>query len=256
MKRFGQCFLILLVITITGCQKEFEWTDSPLDSTLELRFKATVGTDPLVFGNTYSNAFSEIFSVKTFKFYIHGIHLINTVNGAGFRIAKDDHYLIDFTGSSANPISVHIPSGTYDQLSFIIGVDSIRNVSGAQTGALDPGHGMFWTWNTGYIMAKLEGNSPAAATQNNTVQFHVGGFRSGESVLRTVNFDFAPGHMIETSSGTKSRVSISADLNAWFNSIHPIRISINPVAMNPGPLAMQIADNYSNMFTVVDVVNE
>ena len=56
MKRFGQCFLILLVITITGCQKEFEWTDSPLDSTLELRFKATVGTDPLVFGNTYSNA--------------------------------------------------------------------------------------------------------------------------------------------------------------------------------------------------------
>jgi hypothetical protein len=45
---------------------------------------------------------------------------------------------------------------------FLLGVDSARNVSGIQTGALDPARGMFWTWNSGYVMAKIEGSSPSA----------------------------------------------------------------------------------------------
>jgi hypothetical protein len=34
-------------------------------------------------------------------------------------------------------------------IKFLLGVDSLKNVSGIQTGALDPAKGMFWTWNTG-----------------------------------------------------------------------------------------------------------
>ncbi|WP_316930094.1 MbnP family protein, partial [Hymenobacter sp. IS2118] len=39
-----------------------------------------------------------------------------------------------------------IPVGDYQSVSFTVGVDSARNVAGAQTGALDPNNGMFWTW--------------------------------------------------------------------------------------------------------------
>ena len=53
-----------------------------------------------------------------------------------------------------------MPAGNYNSLSFLLGVDSMHNVSGAQTGALDPANDMFWTWNSGYVMAKMEGASP------------------------------------------------------------------------------------------------
>ncbi len=69
---------------------------------------------------------------------------------------------------------------------FLLGVDSLHNVSGAQTDALDPAKDMFWTWNTGYVMAKLEGNSPSSALVNNKYEFHVGGFSGKYNVLKKI----------------------------------------------------------------------
>jgi hypothetical protein len=61
-------------------------------------------------------------------------------------------------------------------MEFMIGVDSARNNSGAQTGALDPTNGMFWSWSTGYIMAKFEGTSAQSPAAANALKFHIGGF--------------------------------------------------------------------------------
>jgi hypothetical protein len=68
-----------------------------------------------------------------------------------------------------------------------LGVDSIRNVSGIQTGALDPLKGMFWTWNSGYVMAKLEGSSESSNSAGNRFTYHIGGFRPGMNVLKTID---------------------------------------------------------------------
>ena len=61
-------------------------------------------------------------------------------------------------------LNLYLPEGDYTELQFLLGVDSLHNVSGAQTDDLDPAKDMFWTWNSGYVMAKMEGNSPAVKT--------------------------------------------------------------------------------------------
>jgi len=76
-----------------------------------------------------------------------------------------------------------LPFGTYDAVRFLIGVDSARNVSGAQPFDLAPSNGMFWSWSSGYIMIKFEGSSPQAAL--NSFSFHIGGFKDSDNTNTT-----------------------------------------------------------------------
>ncbi len=253
-----RCTLRFLIFhLLLSCQKETS-TDHRVQTpeNLQIYFKPIIGPEALVFGNTYTNAFAEDYSISTFKFYLHGLEFINSQKNTSFRIDKDNHYLINVKDSGSPSIKLNVPVASYDRISFIIGVDSIRNVSGAQTGALDPAHGMFWTWSTGYIMAKLEGNSPVATTPNNVIEYHIGGFKGAESVLRKVTLNFPATQKLVLKQETTSDITITADIDSWFRHPNPIRISQKPVAMTPGTLAAQIADNYANMFTVAEIVNE
>jgi hypothetical protein len=128
-----------------------------------------------------------------------------------------------------------------------LGVDSIRNVSGIQTGALDPLHGMFWTWNSGYIMAKLEGVSESANTAGHSFTFHVGGFRTGMNTTRMIDLKLMP------ASENVHEIQINTDINQWFKSRTELKIAETPVCHTPGTLAMRIADNFSTMFSINSV---
>lgn len=250
-------WMMAICIFLSACQKDVSSNNgSQASGNLQIHFQPIVDSYPLVFGKMYKNSFAEDYSIKTFKFYIHAIELSNSQTNNIYRVEKNNHYLINPADTSASYVKISVPSATYNRISFVIGVDSIRNVSGAQTGALDPAQGMFWTWSTGYIMAKLEGNSPVAATPNNDIEYHIGGFKAGESVLRRVTLDFPGLQKVDLKQGVHSNVTISANINSWFSSINPIHISQKPVSMTPGNLASQIADNYSRMFTVVEIVNE
>jgi hypothetical protein len=65
-------------------------------------------------------------------------------------------------------------NGEFTAVKFMLGIDSGRNHSGAQDGDLDPVHGMLWTWNTGYIFYKHEGNYITSAGDTSTVVLHLG----------------------------------------------------------------------------------
>jgi MbnP len=238
-----------------SCQKDISPANETASANLQIRFKPVVDGAELIPGKTYANAYSENYSVSTFKFYIHAVELINSQTNTVYSLGKENHYLINAINPSSSFVDISIPAAAYNRIGFIVGVDSVRNVSGAQNGALDPAQGMFWTWSTGYIMAKLEGNSPLATTPNNVIEYHIGGFKGTESVLRKVVLDFPAAQGIELKKGGHSTINISANINNWFIP-NPIRISQKPVSMTPGPLSTQIADNYSHMFTVVDVINE
>ncbi len=226
------------------------------NSDVKVQFKAVIDTEALIMGKTNRNAFGEDYTVKTFKFYIHGVELRDSRTNSIVRLDKNEHYLINTTDAPGSFVILHVSPSAYDGISFVVGVDSLRNTSGAQTGALDPAQGMFWTWSTGYIMAKLEGSSPVASTPNNVIEYHIGGFKGAESVLRRVSLKFPPGLLADVKQGSQSTVTISANINRWFSNSNSIRISQTPVAMTPGTLATQIADNYAGMFTVVEIVNE
>ncbi|RYF92559.1 MAG: hypothetical protein EOO00_07140 [Chitinophagaceae bacterium] len=257
LTRFKRLFFLLPVLAVlASCQKTVSHDIGGPEHNLTISFRAQVDTMPLEFGTTYHNFFDEPYTVSAFKFYVHGIHFINTETEAVFEVAKDRYDLIDFADSASASIKIGVLPGKYNRIAFTIGVDSARNVSGAQTGALDPTKGMFWTWNTGYIMAKLEGNSPVAATPNNAFEYHIGGFRTGENVVEKITLLFPYTTLVDLQPNKTSDLYITTNLSAWFHNPHDIRISENPVSMTPGPLAVQIAENYRKMFSVAEILNE
>jgi hypothetical protein len=250
------CLLMAACCLLASCQKEVSDNQIPGPANLQVHFKPMVDAEELSVGKVYKNSFDEDYSVRAFKFYIHGIELSNSRTNDVFRLNKNDHYLINATDPSTSVVILSVPSSVYDGINFFIGVDSIRNVSGAQIGALDPAQGMFWTWSTGYIMAKLEGNSPSAQTPNNVIEYHIGGFRGAENVIRKISLNFPSGQQLDVKAGSRCAINITANINRWFNHTTAIRISEKPVSMTPGTLATQIADNYATMFTVAEIVHE
>ena len=129
-------------------------------------------------------------------------------------------------------------------------MDSADNVSGAQAGALDPVNGMFWTWTTGYVMAKLEGTSPfVTGSATNEFSYHVGGFKEPYSAIKTITLPVS----VFMKKDTSITISIDADINTWFSHASPLKLSETPACHAPGELARKIADNYEGMFYITAV---
>ena len=173
--------MLFLFVSIGGNKEVFAQGKM---STVKLIFKNIVKDTPLVlFDATYTNSFGEDYTINKFRYYISNINFQNEV---AKQVTSKSIYLIDQAKEESKTISFSVPSGEYSSLNFQIGVDSIYNVSGAQTGPLDPTKDMFWTWNTGYVMAKLEGISPASKVVNGKYEFHIGGFSGKNNVLKNI----------------------------------------------------------------------
>lgn len=212
-------------------------------------FTHVAGTVPFTLNTAYTNAFGESFTVTKYKYYISNITLTDERDSK--HLIPDTYFLVDESHAASKTLLFDVPVGTYKAVSFLIGVDSLRNVSGAQTGALDPIHDMFWTWSTGYIMAKLEGTSPQSALPNQKMEYHTGGFKGVHSVLRTVTLPFQQPYEVQLLKGLQ--LNITADVLKWFDGLHLVSIAAAPTATAPGQLASRIADNYARMFTLTSV---
>lgn len=209
--------------------------------TVVIQFKHRVGNKELVlFDETYTNRLGEPFVINKFRYYISSL----VVTGANGTVTKqpDIYYLVNEADSLSKIITLPL-NARIQSISFVIGVDSIRNVSGVQTGSLDPANGMFWTWNSGYVFAKLEGQSDISRAAAHSFTWDVGGFRQRENALRTVKLNVNGTQRSDT-------IVVNADILKWFDAVHPLSIAQTPTCHQPGKLAMQIADNYSAMFSV------
>jgi len=151
-------YLLVLFFSIAAlsisCQKEKSFEGEAY--TLRLIFQPSANGEPLQLNKEYINPIGEDYTVTTFKFYVSKISLLQELPTPVAR-KEDGFFLVDAANPASQIIEVQLNANPFNRLMFQIGIDSIYNVSGAQTGALDPMNGMFWTWNSGYIMAKLEG---------------------------------------------------------------------------------------------------
>ena len=240
------CLCMLLLTVEIACTK----SSAPPPNTASLQFTFTnlVNGQPMELNNTnYVNAAGESFNITMFKYYVSNFSLTSATGQE--TVLSPEYFLINEANDSTKLVTLReLPAGTWRSISFLVGVDSIRNSSGAQTGALDPVNGMFWTWNSGYVMAKLEGTSPVSTMPANLVEFHIGGFKGGNNVLRRVQLTF-PSPVQLTQNG-HAAFRINADAYTWFDQ--PNRISFQQLASctTAGAQAAAIANNYQNMFTI------
>lgn len=239
----------LAAFSLTGCDKE---STPPADQkgTFEIEFENLVGTAPLVLATQeYATPVGDLFKVTTFRYYVSNLKLTRA-DGTEY-VQPESYYLIDAAKEDSRHLTIKdVPTGDYTALKFTIGVDSARNVAGAQTGALDPAKEMFWTWNSGYIYTKLEGSSPQSPSPNQSLTFHIGGFKSPNNAIRTVSPSFNGNKLLVRADHTPE---IHYDVNVlkMFSGPTTVRFAAVSFIMSAGPNAVRMADNYAQgMFSV------
>lgn len=216
---------------------------------VSIRFKNVVGSDSLVFKDKwYQTTHGDSFNVTLFAYYISNIRL-NRADGGAAYVQPNSYYLINgYTRPETLNFEIDsVANGTYNSITLTVGVDSLRNVSGVKTGALDPIFGYYWGWNNGYINLKFQGY-PSKSTTANELQYHVGGFQAPFNTIRTVTLPLPSS--IYVTPATFSNVEISADVLKLFDAPNTIRFSGLPVIHMPDSTAVKMADNYANMLKV------
>ena len=246
MKNNFKLLLLILSMSIiilsNGCKTDKDNEPGPV----ELEFINAVGNVGLLYNQNYLSESGQVFSVSKFKYYISNIKL---TKDDGTVYAPESYYLIDQDVPASKKITLeNVPAGTYKGVSFTIGIDSARNCSGAQTGALDPLYGMFWDWNTGYIFFKLEGHSDAAPGTGDNLIFHTGGYKLPHNCIRTVSPSLG-GQTFTVKSGHTPNVHYKTDILEVFKSPTVIDFT-STYSVQGGPQAEIISDNYTDMITL------
>ncbi len=231
--------------------------NSNVKAPITLEFDNIVGGADLQLNTgSYTNESGEQFKVSMLRYFVSNIVLTN-VNGSKYIVPQDSSYfLIDESKPSTLKTSIKIPEGEYSKLEFILGVDSLRNTKdlSQRTGVLDPtgeASGMYWSWNSGYIFFKMEGNSPSSKLTNNVFQYHIGLF-GGYSTptlnnLKNISIDLTQRGIAKVKTGKTPNVHLLVDVSKVFNGTNKVSISANTVVM-ASAFSAKIADNFASMF--------
>lgn len=215
---------------------------------LQINFRHFVGNDTLVFkSKEYVNELGQKYTVTKFKYYVSNIQL---TSDSGKVFSSEEYYLINEDDVQSKGMTIgDIPPGNYKTLSFTLGVDSLRNCSGIQEGALDPIKGMFWAWNTGYIFLKLEGTSEASTAQSGIFEYHIGGFKEPANAIRKISLEIEPLTFSEEVPEAKI-IFIKADISQILKQPVSIDFSAMPVVTDMTNAEL-VATNYSDMFSMI-----
>lgn len=263
------CVLALAAaLGLAGCKKD---KDSGPTGPVTLEFNHKVGDLDLDLTKSkaaYKTVSGDSFRVTRFIYYVSNLRF-NKAGGGGYAV-PNSYYLINEADAASQRVALaDVPTGDYTSLSFVVGVDSVRNRSGAQTGALDQGNGMFWVWDTGYIFLKLEGNyvQPGVAVPG-ALSIHVGGSRWPANTIRTVTLPLPAGTVLAVRGARNPKVRLAADVLRLFDGTAAsgttaVSFSGRPgttrlVSTTSGPDAVTIANNYARpvggVFRVESVV--
>lgn len=258
MKRLFSAYLFIAVFFIACKPKENS------KSSLVIDLKHIFGSKNLLIGSTYTNASSEELTISRLDYFISNIKL-QKADGSEYIVPQNNSYfLVKLSEKNTQQLSIQdVPLGEYTGISFMIGVDSLRNTlePSQRTGALDVGgvaEGMYWSWNTGYIFLKLEGTSPVVpATQNNQFKFHIG-FYGGYNTptlnnLRTSTINFGT-DKLKIQQGKSALVHLKVDLAEFFKNPTLIKLSENN-SVEFSAFSATVANNYIDMFSLDFVHN-
>lgn len=254
-KIFGITFLA--AVTFTSCKKDstplYNYT---VKAPVSVEFDNIAGAADLQLNTgTYTNALGENFKVTKLKYYVSNFKFTN-VNGFVYTVPQaSSYFLIDESDPSTHEPEFNIPEGEYKSVSFLIGVDSVRNTMDVseRTGVLDPtgtGADMYWTWNSGYIFFKMEGTSPSSSSMGGTFQYHIGGFGGYSSPtinnIKKVTLDLTARGTPKVKSSKSTNIHLMVDILKMFNGSTNISIAANPMVMF-NPFSTTIANNYASM---------
>ncbi len=242
--------VVLIVFMIYMVSGSFRKKDT--DSTLIIQFRAFVHNEPFQLNKKYLNPFGETYVISRFRFYAGKIAPVysdtrHKANNSG------PYHLVDFSDSASTSIEIPVTAGFCNGIQFLLGVDSADQTRGAQTGALDPAKGMFWTWNSGYQSFKIEGTSPYSTQPAHTIAYHIGGYRYTYNTVWKIKLYSTNDEPFRITKENKIVIEVGVDLDYLFDGQTPLHIREIPSCTAPGDLARKISENFIGTFTGLTV---
>lgn len=239
MIKIGHFICLISITSAAFSQSSFK----KKKSFVTIEFENIANGRKIVYNDSsYTNSFGEKYTISKLKYYISNVHFIS----AGPNHTGKNVFLID--AAKNNSLKIERPALPIKGIEFWVGVDSILNCTGAQSGALDPLNDMFWTWNTGYVVFKLEGTAAVSTADMHRIEQHIGGYKGEYKTIRKVFIPLKKGFFLNNKS--MGNIVISVNLDKYWNGIHKIRISEHPMITTIGKTAKEAADNFKEMFSV------
>ena len=213
--------LALAALSIASCKKDSNSATTPEPQPdpygkVAVSFANEVDGQPLQMGSTlYSNANGNQYNVSLLKYYVTNFTLVkNDGTETNFKTYK----LIDGSDTTSGKFTLDsVANGTYTSVRFYLGVDSTRNHTGAQDGDLDPIHGMIWSWSTGYIFFKHEGQYKNSSGTMKPLLFHLG----TDAALTSITVPVTPFEV----RGNSRSLFLKFNLNSLYTS--PVNMDFN-----------------------------
>ncbi len=220
---------------------------------MRINFIHTVNSRPFFLRDSiYINANNETYSITKLKYYLFNFKL----NDQPIYSPQGKYILVNAEKNENTIEFENVPVGNYSSLSFELGIDSIDNCSGAQSGVLDPINDMFWTWNSGYVFFKMEGSSPNSTADLNRIEYHLGGYKNENSLITKINLS---GHdyqdkqtFIIIHSEKETEVVTSLDLNNFWQG-GKLSIREKSICVSPGLDAKNIGSCFSKLFSIKSI---
>jgi hypothetical protein len=257
-------FSIVIATTIfTSCKKESTTPEynSAQKGILNVEFDNVVGSADLQLNTgSYTNAAGNPYKITMLKYFVSNFKA-TTTGGVEVIVPQDScYFLIDESNIGKQMASLKLPEGEYKTISFLLGVDSLRNTKNVseRTGDLDvtaAASGMYWSWNSGYINFKFEGTSTAVTgMMAPAFQIHIGGFGGYSTPTanngKIITLDLAPRGTakVKASKADGVDVHLLVDVNKVFTGTTTVNLATTSMVHSIAA-GTSIASNLSNLFT-------
>lgn len=215
---------------------------------VQIQFVHVVGNRDLVYDSAiYKNELNQDFTISNFKYYVGKISFIDE---SGKSSKPSDYIFINQDDEETKNSAFSLENGFYKGIEFNIGVDSVDNQNGVHSGALDVLNAMYWTWNSGFIFMKLEGNSSYSTSPAHFFEYHIGGYKFPTNSIRKVKINFTEPLIVDR--GNKVSIQLNVDVLEILKSPNTIDFSKLSSVVEPST-AKVIADNYSDIFTIKSI---
>ena len=254
-------FIAAIAVTFlfSSCKKDdVPEYNANVKADLSVEFDNVAGSSDLQLNTgTYTNAVAQSFKVTKLKYYVSNFKLTN-VDGTVYTVPqKDCYFLIDESVASSHDPVLNIPEGEYKNISFVLGVDSLRNTMDVsqRTGDLDVSAAaadMYWSWNSGYIFFKMDGTSPDITAMGGVFQYHVGGFGGYSTAttnnLKTFTLDLTARGTAKVKAGKSTNLHLMVDILKVINGSTNMNFATTAMVHSPAA-AIPLSSNYVNMIS-------
>ncbi len=244
-KRIVWILSTLLLVGLVGCNADTVEEVDPESGTFTLTIEHVFNDTPLELSVDYTTEAGLTVHFTQLRYWVSNV-VLTDAEGLSFAV-PESYYLFEQTGTGLrnSVIITGVPPGDYTGVTFSIGVDVDHNHSlDTLVGELDAGVDMSWSWSSGFIFLKAEGNYWNDVEQTmNVFKAHLG----FDDLYKTVDISLEGSIRVDKTHG--GRLVLSAETSMLFDDMD-MTVDHSIVGGSEDSPAGTMAENYASCFSV------